>query len=686
MLLNGKRILFQGVDRHEFSPYTGRALGYREMLEDIRLMKAFNINAVRTSHYPNHITWYELCDEYGIYIIDETNLETHGTWDYGPKEETPGIVPGSKPEWTNAVLDRCNSMLQRDKNHPCVLIWSLGNEAWGGDNFVKMHDFLKEQDPSRIVHYEGTVHARRWEAATDIESHMYSKIEVLEAYARNNPKKPFILCEYSHAMGNSCGDLFKYCDMFDEYPVLQGGFIWDWIDQAIWTETKDGTRYLAYGGDFNEPRHDGNFCGNGIIFADRSVTPKLYEVKKCYQSVVFEAVDLAAGKLRLKNKFLFTDLKEYRLVWSIMKNGVVVREGTGPVEAEPLTAAEVTLGYSMPVSECPKDEYILTVSLLTAEDHIWAAEGHEIAYEQFLLPVKARESAVSKLPGGTLALKEDAGGYQVSGADFSAGFCKESGKLYSYRYQGEELIKEAPVPNFWRAYTDNDKGNRLPERCDVWREASLDRELSSMKVSASDTQIRIEVEYLYPAAGETKGRITYLITPEGEITCKEVLLPGDKLPEIPEIGMLFTLDKSYDNLSWYGKGPHENYWDRAVGAKTGLYKGRVSEQMVPYLRPQECANRTEVRWAALTNNKGKGLRITGVPHIELNALPYTPFEIEAYDHHYKLPDSDKVVLRVNYKQMGVGGDDSWGAKTHPEFTLYANRHYEYSFRMKGYSV
>jgi beta-galactosidase len=682
MLINGKRIVFKGVDRHEFSPGKGRAIGYEEMLTDIKLMKAFNINAVRTSHYPNNILWYELCDEYGIYIIDENNLETHGSWEYKQEGERPGNIPGSKPEWTLAVLDRCNSMLQRDKNHPCILIWSLGNESWGGENFIKMHDFLKEQDPSRIVHYEGIFHARTWDAASDVESTMYAKVEYMEEYALNQPKKPCIQCEYSHAMGNSCGDLFKYCDLFDKYPVLQGGFIWDWIDQAIWKKTPEGVEYLAYGGDFGEPQHDGNFCGNGIIFADRTVTPKIYEVKKCYQNVGFEAVDLTTGRIKLQNKFLFTNLKEYELIWDIMENGTTVLGGTCTLEVAPLSCSEINLGYTLPDVTVNGTEYILSVHLITTRDYPWALQGHEVAYEQFALPVAIRQ-AEPEQPAGSLVFDEKSDEYRITGKDFEASFHKDRGTLVSYLYKGEEMIKEAPVPNFWRAYTDNDNGNKLQNRCAVWREASAQRRLVWMKATPSDHQVVVETEYTIPAAAGSRCMLSYTVKSDGEIVIREVLLPDRNLPEIPEISMILTLDKSYDYLMWYGKGPHENYWDRATGAKVGIYHGNVSEQMVPYLRPQECGNKTEVRWAAITDRNGKGLMIKGLPHVEVNALPYTPFEIEASDHHYKLPVSNSTVVRIAYRQMGVGGDDSWGAKTHPEFTLFANRQYEYSFSIKG---
>jgi beta-galactosidase len=685
MKINGKRIVFKGTNRHEFQCDKGRAIDYEDMVADIKIMKAFNINAVRTSHYPNNPIWYELCDEYGLYVIDETNLETHGTWVYGQKEEG-WTVPGSKPEWTENVLDRCNSMVQRDKNHPSIVIWSLGNESWGGTNFLKMHDYIKAQDPTRVIHYEGIFHDRSSHMASEIESHMYSKVEVLENYARNVAGKPFILCEYTHSMGNSNGNLFKYCELFDAYPILQGGFIWDWLDQAIRTKTPDGVEYFAYGGDFGDTPNDGNFSGNGIVFADRSLTPKIYEVKKCYQNVKFEAEDLREGKIRIHNKFLFTNLKEYAFICHIDKNGETVMEGTLDIDVEPGTSETIKLDYALPHRCCREDEYVLTLSLRLKKATDWAPKGHEIAFEQFILPQEGRVIEHENDDYPEVQVEEEATFLRVKGQDFEVVFNKADGNLEAYSFRGQELIKEAPAPNFWRAYTDNDKGNKLQERCATWREAGKNRELRSIAVKTGTNTVEFCAEYILPTTVTSVCIVNYIVYGDGSIVVKEDLMPGDRLPEIPEVGMLLQMDKAFENLTWYGKGPHENHWDRATGAKLGIHSGKVEEQFVPYLRPQECGNKTEVRWALLTNEKGIGLKISGLPTVELNALPYTPWELEAHDHPYKLPQSDKVVVRINYKQMGVGGDDSWGAMTHPDFTLYSNRTYSYSYMLQGVEV
>ncbi|WP_201755278.1 glycoside hydrolase family 2 TIM barrel-domain containing protein [Paenibacillus glycinis] len=687
MLINGKRIVFKGVNRHEFSSRTGRALGYEDMLTDVKLMKTHNINAVRTSHYPNNPLWYELCDEYGLYVIDETNLETHGSWEYNSPVLKPNFVPGSDPAWTANVLDRANSMLQRDKNHPSIVIWSLGNESFGGDNFVRMHDFLREADPSRVVHYEGVTQWRPSDAASDIESHMYSSpAKVAEYGSHPNSPKPFILCEYSHAMGNSVGGLHLYTELFDKLPLVQGGFIWDWIDQAILSTNADGDPYMAYGGDFGEQPHDGNFCGNGLIFADRSVSPKLMEVKQCYQNATIAAVDLSRGAVSLLNKNLFTDLDAFALRWSVALDGVEAASGTMHVSAAPGESAEIAI--PLPERSREDGEAVLTVSLLTKSDSPWADAGHEVAFEQFVLPEAEQATASvgrAKRRPGALEIAEDGGKLVVRGEGFSVAVDQANGSLASYNVNGTELIRGALAPNFWRAYTDNDRGNKHHERCVTWRSAGEERKLRELSWEPQADRVTVHAEFTLPTTTESRCSVSYAILSSGAIEVGLQLVPGEGLPEIPEIGLMLTMDGSFDRLEWYGKGPHESYWDRQHGAKLGRYAGTVAEQFVPYLRPQECGNKVGVRSASVGNGQGASLHVTGEPLIELNALPYTPFELEAHDHAYKLPASDKTVVRINHKQMGVGGDDSWGAKAHPEYVLHANRTYGFRFTLTGLS-
>ncbi|KGE19535.1 glycoside hydrolase family 2 TIM barrel-domain containing protein [Paenibacillus wynnii] len=687
MKINGKRIVFKGVNRHEFSCDTGRSIDVDDMVRDILLMKAHNINAVRTSHYPNQTIWYDLCDQYGLYVIDETNLETHGSWSYGQTDLGGNTVPGSRPEWRANVLDRCNSMLQRDKNHPSIVIWSLGNESFGGDNFVAMHDFLKKEDPSRLVHYEGLFHYRESDVASDIESTMYISPADVEQYALNDPKKPYILCEYSHAMGNSCGGLHLYWEVFEKYDILQGAFIWDWIDQAIRLKQADGSMHMAYGGDFGESPHDGNFCGNGLIFADRSVSPKLYEVKKCYQNVKFEAVDLERGIYRVTNQNLFTDLAEYALAWEVSCNGNPVLKGTVDLAVPAGESAEI----SVPVVDEPnlqsEGEHVLTFSLQLKKSTLWADAGHEVAWEQFLLPTpqfmagQDQDSVLTSDRG--VIVEEQAGRLTVQAADVSLQFSTSSGYLISMQNKGKELLLEPVRPNFWRAVTDNDLGNKHHERCAVWNTAGAGCTLASFESHKNVDGVTVRAKYTVPTVPISSLILEYRIQENGSIEVFEELSPGMGLPEIPEIGLMFIVEDRLDTVSWYGRGPHENYWDRKTGARLGYFSGSVQDQFVPYIRPQECGNKTDVRFASITGGiNGSGFRVDGDPVLELNALPWTPAELEANDHIYKLPASNKTVVRVNYKQMGVGGDNSWGATTHPEFTLPADQTYGFRFTIR----
>lgn len=683
MKLNGKRIVLKGTNRHEFEATKGRAVNYQDMVADIKLMKRYNINAVRTSHYPNHPLWYDLCDEYGLYVIDETNLETHGTWHYA-QDGLDNTLPGSKPEWTDNVIDRCHSMFARDKNHPSVIIWSLGNESYGGDNFIKMYQHLKERDSSRLIHYEGVFHYRESEAASDIESTMYIKPDHVEHYAKTAKEgtKPYILCEFSHAMGNSLGNFYKYTDLFDQYDILQGGFIWDWKDQAILTKNKEDQPYLAYGGDFGEAPHDGNFSGNGLIFADGTISPKLFEVKKCYQNVDFLAVDLSKGQFKLMNKFLFTDLSDYQLAWQISENGVVIDQGEQMIELTPEETGKVQLNYQLPKRQTITNEHILTISLIELKDQLWCNKGHEIGFEQFILPTIYQNQANQPKDLTAITLVDQPEAILVNGEQFAIRFSKQTGYLNSYKINEIELIKEALKPNFWRAMTDNDRGNQLDKRSQIWREAVKEQTLLQLDWQTSPNCVVVTTKYLYEKLNQTYLNISYQIDVTGEIQVDYAFIPGEGLPEIPEIGLSFTMPKAFDQLSWYGKGSHESYWDRQRGAKIGYYQDKVANQFVPYLKPQECGNHVGVRSAQMTDASGCGLAIIGLPIVELNVLPYTADQLEAASHADQLANSDQTVVRVNLGQMGLGGDDSWGARTHDEFTLQANRPYFFKFKLK----
>lgn len=869
MKINGKPIMFKGFNRHEIDPDTGRTLSEERMIEDIKLMKQFNVNAVRTSHYPNDPRWYELADEYGLYVIDETNLETHGVRDR---------VPASDPRWREASLDRLKSMVERDKNHPSVLIWSLGNEAGAGDTFKHMAEWVKEADPTRLIHYEGD---NRW---TDVQSHMYSSVSFVEDYGKSGNTKPLILCEYAHAMGNSIGNLYKYWEVFEEYPNLQGGFIWDWVDQALrwptpkkyetpdesasnltgelfgdivdgvngngiqgyvtlphapeldltdaftleaWVKpeptrthspfvTKGDTQFaikqnpngeieffvysdqwvvakakapddwygnwhhvagvfdgrvlklyidgelkaeqtfsgvvnrngfpvnigrnsehterltgaaidqvriynralsaeelnddqrtpdehtvlwmdfdrfdefeyeqkefFAYGGDWGDHPNDGNFSVNGAVFPDRTVQPELWEVKKVYQNIKVKPVDVERGKVEIQNDFLFTNLNAFDVTWNVAEDGETLQEEPMPrLDIAPGESKVVTIPFEQPELK-PGAEYWLTISFTLPDTTSWAEKGHEVAREQLEIPyVVPEKPVVDEGEMGPVDVADEEDRVTVEGDDFVLAFDKESGTISSYAYQGTQLIKEGPTPNFWRAPNDNDKGNGMPGRTRTWREAGQNWDIQDVTVSEKGSKVvEIKVDATLPTTAESRYTVTYTVYGSGDIVVDSTLEPGENLPEIPEVGMMLTLPEEFETITWYGRGPHENYWDRKTGAFVGVYSGTVDEQYVPYLEPQETGNKTDVRWVTLTNEQGVGLKAEGLPLIEVNALHYTPHDLDSVSHPYKLTKRDEITLRLNYKQMGLGGDNSWGARPHPEFTLDADQPYSYSYKL-----
>lgn len=665
MRLNGKPILFKGVNRHEIDPEKGKTMDYARMVQDITLMKQFNINAVRTSHYPNDSRWYDLCDQYGIYVIDEANVESHGV---------SNSVPGSRPEWREACLDRVQSMVERDKNHPCVLIWSLGNEAGSGSNFQVMADWIHKRDPTRLVHYEG------YNAVADIESHMYSRVEFLEQYGASGNPKPLILCEYAHAMGNSVGNLYQYWEVIEKYPNLQGAFIWDFVDQALKND-----RGFAYGGDWGDYPNDGNFCANGLLTPDRRPQPEIFEVKKVYQNIKVKPIDLLKGQIRITNAYRFISLDQFLGTWELFGDDVLLQKGAfskSDLDIPPLSSKIVTIDLKKPSLQ-PGVEYWLNLSFRLAKDELWAKAGYEIAREQFKIPYETATLPFDTLHLAPLTVEDGKDSVRIFNTDVEIIFNKKTGAMVSYLYQGTQLMEEGLVPNFWRAPNDNDKGNGMPNRCGIWRHAGQNRSLTAWTLrKISPSHIQITVQCRYPTSPPSHGSMMYDLYGEGSIMISATLIPGSShLPEIPEIGMLFKLPVEFDRVQWYGRGPHENYWDRKTGAFIGVYSSTVDSLFFDYIEPQETGNRTDVRWVSLTNASGKGLLAIGMPEIEFNALRYTPWELESKAHPYELVSSDFITLRLNYHQMGVGGDDSWGARPHPEFTLYPNRTYTYRFRL-----
>ncbi len=674
LLLNGQPILIKGVNRHEHDPVTGHYVTRESMIKDIRLMKQHNINTVRTCHYPDDPEWYELCDYYGIYLIDEANIESHGMG-YRPE-----VTLANRPEWKDAHLDRIRRMVERDKNHPSVIIWSMGNEAGDGTNFEAASEWIHRHDPSRPVHYERA----QLRPHTDIYCPMYDRIEEIVAYAKTKPDRPLILCEYAHAMGNSCGNLQDYWDAIEQYDQLQGGSIWDWVDQGILKKTSDGRPYFGYGGDFGDSPNDGDFCCNGLVLPDRTITPKTIEVKKVYQNIGFKPVDLATGRVEIKNKFFFTDLSGYEFLWSVAEDGTEIESGRmKPLTIGPGESRMVTIPFKAPKPE-PEAEYWLRFSVRLAGETSWAPRGHEIAAEQFKLPFGAPPISVEKESLPPLKKSESTGEVVLSGPDFRVTFSKTSGLLTSYVFKGCELIKHAPEPNFWRAPTDNDFGNGMEKRCDVWRKASLRRTLVNFSVGElGGSEVRVVSDFDLPDA-DSKHRISYLVLRDGDIKVENSIFIGQKkLPELPRFGMRLGVPDAFEQVEWYGRGPHENYCDRKTSAFVGHYKSTAREQFVPYVSPQENGYKTDVRWVVLSDAEGNGLAVmAGVGNLlGMSALRYTVEDLtqekRGTRHPVDLVERDFVELNVDLKQMGVGGDDSWGARPHPQYTLPAQ---DYSFQ------
>ena len=679
LLVNGVPIKLKGVNRHEFYPDWGQAVPVEVMLEDARLMKQHNINAVRTAHYPNDTRWLDICDLYGLYVIDEADIESHGV------PCTPGVTLAGRPEWRTAHLDRTERMVIRDRNHPSVIIWSLGNEACEGPNFEAAADWIHAFDPSRPVHYEPA-----WNAPyVDVESRMYKDTAFLQDYIRRGPAKPLILCEYAHAMGNSVGNLQDYWDVIDAHPRLAGAFIWEWADHGIRRTAPDGQEYWAYGGDFGDVPNDGNFCCDGVVLPDRTPHPAMAEVHKVYQYILIEPVELSTGKVRIRNKYSFAGLDSLVPAWELSCNGRTVQQGELPALAlGPGESTELAIPLDMPIPRA-RDEYHLTVRFVCREATRWAEAGHVVAWQQF--PVDAGASTpqtaltLSSIPH--LDLIESETTVMLSGVSnagrFEVAIGRESGAIERFSVGDTQLIASALAPNYWRAPTDNDVGNKMPERCSVWRRAGRDRRLLQLSVERLGASGVVVCARGMLPSGDSRYFTTYTVFGTGDVVVTHSTIPEGRLPEIPRIGMQMEIPGQFCTTTWYGRGPHENYWDRKTGAQLGVYSMPTAELVHPYCRPQETGNRCDVRWAMFAGPNGIGLLAVGMPTIEFAAWPCAMDELESARHVHEVPRRERFTVNLDYRQMGVGGDNSWGAKPHPEYTLYPMP-YTYSFRIRPY--
>ena len=671
MTLNGKRIIFKGINRHEWNAANGRVVSEEDMLWDIRFMKQNNINAVRTSHYPNNSLWYKLCDEYGIYLIDETNLETHGTWQKNGVCEPSTNVPASLPEWKAAVLDRAKSMYERDKNHACVLIWSCGNESYCGDDIAAMAEYFHEVDRTRLVHYEGVVHNRKFDYITDMESRMYAKPCEIEEYLANSPAKPYISCEYMHAMGNSLGGMKLYTDLEDKYEKYQGGFIWDFIDQALY---KDGK--LVYGGDFDDRASDYGFCTNGVVYADRTYSPKVRELKQLYSSI---RMSFKNGVLSIENRNLFINTSGYIFRVSLEKNGEILETKDYRINISAGETGSVEIGLTVPENG---GEYVVTARAILENDALWAKNGHEICFTQkiFKTPENAlpKNSAKAEIVYGDFCIG-------VHGENFSMQFDKREGGVSSLVYEGVEFITRAPKISFWRAMTDNDIGARYPHEMAQWQIAGKCARLLGHSVKENPDSVEITFSFAAPTVPAFNFNVIYTALFDGTLGVKAEY-PGEKgLPDMPVFAMDFKLKKQYKNFTFYGMGPDENYIDRDNGARLGVFTSTAQDNFTRNLNPQECGNRTGVRYVNLYDENGAGLGfIAGENPFEMSVLPYSAYELENAMHREELPEPSYTWVRIAAKQMGVGGDDSWGAPVHQEYKISSEEKLSIDFTINSF--
>ena len=676
MLINGKRMVFRGVNRHEFDCRKGRAIGREEMLWDIRFMKRHNINAVRTSHYPNQSLWYHLCDQYGIYLIDEANLESHGSWQKMGQCEPSWNVPGSLPEWKEAVKDRAVSMLERDKNHPSVVLWSCGNESYAGEDILAMSDYFHQRDNSRLVHYEGCFWNREFDSISDIESRMYAKPADIVEYLEKKPEKPYISCEYMHAMGNSCGGMKLYTDLEDRYEQYQGGFIWDYIDQAVERVTDHGETVFAYGGDFDDRATDYEFCTDGIVYADRKISPKAQEVKQLYAPI---RITPDKNHVRIENRNNFISTEEYDFCWKLLKNGEMALQGSFQAEVEPLKWMSVDIPELSDL-ECGKEEYVLQVSAHLHEKKQWAEKGYEIAFGEYLWKKEEKSSIVSKEKIQIIHGDVNIG---VKGKNFTAMFSKTEGGIASLCYNGKEMIPRRPKVTYWRALTDNDRGCALGYDCGCWMTAGLYQKIRDIQTEETEHSVKITFVFEVPVAEEVLSAVSYEAYADGTIKVRASYEGKKGLPDLPAFGMEWQLKEAYCHFRYYGYGPEENYIDRREGAKLGVYENTAENNLSGYLVPQECGNRTGVRWVELRDQNGKGIRFEAETEpFEMSVLPYSAAQLDSAAHLYELPKTHNIWVRILARQMGVGGDDSWGAPVHEQYRIPSEKNLEVVFCIK----
>ena len=692
ILLNGKAILFKGVNRHEHDPVTGHVVSRESMLQDVKLMKEFNINAIRMSHYPNDPYMYQLADEYGLYVLDEANIETHGL---GAANQGSGYDPQkhivNSPTWQAAYLDRIANMYERSKNNPSVVMRSLGNESGDGINLEVSYDWLKSKEPSPVISEQAQLRRH-----TDVYGQMYAPIENIALYAQlSNEERPAILVEYEHAMGNSLGNFKEYWDTFKQYDKLQGGFIWDWVDQTFAMKTAQGTPFWGYGGDLEPPSADtsDSFSANGLVYADRSPYPYLWEVKKAQQNIDFNPIDIEVGQISLRNSNYFRKLDNVELHWSLLADGVVVGQGQGiTIHVEPQQSLKLQLDYKTQLQQGV--EYFLNVALKTKTKEGLLDAGHILAWQQLPLPFVSLPKAITSQT--SLKFVQDDALVQFSGDNFTLVFDNKKGLISSLKYQQKEMLKATPRPDFWRAPVDNDFDvASFASSLATWQHVGKDMSLVTMDVKRlSKAEVQVSTEHLLNSIG-SRYFTTYHIYASGEIKVDVwfYTAPHKTQGGLPRIGTLFQLDPSLQQVSWYGRGPHENYIDRKYSADVGLYQSTVEELYEPYVRPQENGYRSDIRYVNFVDEHGVGLSFVGEPLIGFGAQYYSTDDYDASKsdakyrdmHPYQLPKKDRIFVNIDFRQRGVGGTDSWGSAPLFEYTL-PWLDYRYSFSIKPITV
>jgi len=690
LLVNGKSIKLHGVNRHDHSHLNGKAVTREEMEQDVLLMKQFNFNAVRTSHYPNDPYFYKLCDKYGIYVMDEANIETHGLMGYLTNQS----------EWHMAFTDRVVRMVERDKNHPSIISWSLGNESGCGPNHASAAGFVKDFDPTRFIHYEGAQGSPEHKdytaygspeyrklgrtanptdpAYVDVISRMYANLEDFEKLAKSPYiSRPIMQCEYAHAMGNSLGNFQEYWDLIDSYPNLIGGFIWDWIDQGITKKDEKGNEFFAYGGDFGDKPNDNNFCINGVIASDRSPKPQTWEAKYVMQPIKFTAVDLEKGLVRILSRFNFSNLNEYNFTWTLKEDDTQIQSGTiDGVSVSPGESRVVKIPMKA-ISAKANSEYWLRLSVQLKEDKNWAKVGHELAKQQFKLPIETPELTRKTNKMANPVFNESDQSIAITGKDFKAEVSTLSGLLTSYEKTGERILTSPLKPNFWRPLTDNDEGGwRAENLIGVWKDLPEKLVLNNLEVVTANSMIKATLSY-----EELTLKLAYTFGSDGSVEVNFDLAIPESMPEPIRVGMAMGVSTKLQQMSFYGKGPFENYSDRNRAAEVDIYSGNVDDFYYKYVKPQESSNHTCVRWLTLSDATKSGLMVLGEKPVQTSVWPYTAENIHVAQHPTELNKADELTVNISGAMAGVGGNDSWSINARP-IDKYRLLEKEYSFVFK----